>query len=121
MKAITPEELIAGALVLLLIHLPHAREIILQVRVQARLWAILPPDVRATFPDAPSSPGRVVLGSWRFFRAFKAYFRTPAASDPPEVARLKAELRNSSRREKWVGSIGLALVTTLAIGFLLLR
>src|SRR5262249_32964590 len=102
---------------LLSAHLAYAREVLLQVDIQSRLYASLPLRIRRSFPDHPASPRTVVFGSMDFLRSFFGYIFTDASDDSPEVAALKSELRASGRRERWFLMLAMASVLVCAVVF----
>lgn len=93
-------------------------EVALQLRLAARLYARLPSALRQSFPDAPTAPGRLFLGSARFQRAFWRYVTdTDAAvdADGAELAQLKRALRRSMRRKIVVAALGFSVVIGLVV------
>lgn len=104
-----------GALLIGLVHVPFAWEVALQLRLAARLYALLSPEVRESFPDAPEGPGWLFLGSARFQRAFWRYVTSSDAADGAEIARLKLALRRSMRRKIVVAVLGFVVAIGLVM------
>jgi hypothetical protein len=103
------------AILLLLAHLPYAREVIFQLVSQAKLFDSLPIHQRAQFPNAPSHGKMLPLASRKFWMAFRAYIDQDDPLESNEVCSLKRALRESSRREKRAAIFG--FVTLLIVGF----
>lgn len=99
------------------LHLAYAREVLLQVRMQSRLYASLPPVVRRSFPDRPVSPRTVVFGSIDFLRSYFRFIFTDGADDSPEITALKGALRASGRRERWFAGLAVTALLACAIAF----
>jgi len=116
-KPTTAAEVAGWLGVLLAVHVAYAREVLLQVRVQTRLYASLPPRIRHSFPDHPASPRTVVFGSLDFLSSYFRYIFTDTSDDSAEIAALKIELRASGRRERWFASLALASVLACAFVF----
>ena len=109
---------VLGALIVGAAHVPFAYEVIVQLRTQARLYALIPEQTRRTFPRAPSRPSLVFLGTPRFFRAFGRYVFADIADESREIVALKTRLRKSIRRKVWFAIGGLAIAIALvALGW----
>lgn len=96
-----------------LAHAPFVWEVALQLRLAARLYAALSPELRRSFPDAPATPARLLLGSASFQRAYWRYICSTDGADGVEIARLKLALRRSMRRKILVATLGFCLVLAL--------
>jgi hypothetical protein len=116
-KPTSAAEVTAWIAVVVLLHAAYAREVLLQVRVQTRLYASLPARVRGAFPDHPVTPRTVVFGSLAFLRAFLRFIFTDAPEDSAEVAALKTELRASGRRERAFAALAMSALLAFALAF----
>jgi len=114
-KVTSMAELAGWIAVLLVVHVAYAREVLLQVRVQSRLYASLPSRIRGSFPDHPASARTVGFGSLQFLRAYLHYILTDTPDDSADVAAFKTELRASSRRERWFACLGVAALLAFVI------
>jgi len=116
-KSTSAVEVAAWITVMVLLNVAYAREVLLQVRVQSRLYASLPARIRHAFPDHPSSPRTVGFGSIDFLRSFFRFIFTDAADDSAEVSALKNELRASGRRERALAALDVLALLTCALVF----
>lgn len=104
-----------GALLIAFVHVPFVWEVALQLRLAARLYRLLPPERRQSFPDAPSKPARLFLGSARFQRAFWSYVTEQDANDGAETERLKQALRRSMRRKIVMATLAFLVAVGLVV------
>jgi hypothetical protein len=100
--------------VLAVIVAPWVYEVVVQTIVQARLVRALPKEERASLPPHPS-PHRLFLASEAFFVAFvRLVLEDDRPGDPETVARLKARLRTSLRRELKLGLAAILILGALS-------
>lgn len=83
-----------------LAHAPFVREVVLQLRIQPRLYGAIAPEVRAGFPASPRDGRLIFVASPRFIAAFRRWLWAEVAGEDAEVAALKRAMRASMRREK---------------------
>jgi hypothetical protein len=88
-----------GTLILSAIVLPYAGEVFYQVWLQARFLAVVPPAVRASWPQHPRRPWLSFFASLRFQIAVLRYARARPPDDPPDLAFWKRKMRASMARE----------------------
>lgn len=108
-----PLEPLTGMLIIGAVHLPFVREVYLQLRLSSRLFVQLSPARRAAFPDAPTRPALLFLGSSRFHLAFWAYVKRRDPMDSSSEVALKVALRRSMRRKVIVAVFGFVVACAL--------
>jgi hypothetical protein len=106
------DETLRGSLVLAAAAIPYVVEVLLQVPLQARVMAALPPTTRAALPPHPRRPWLTVFGSVRLFLALFRWALHDALDDPREVLVLKRKMRWSVFRE---ALFALGFVTALVV------
>jgi hypothetical protein len=104
---------LTGAFVIAVAALPYVVEVLRQVPLQARLFAILPPEIRARLPPHPRRPWLTVFGSVRFFLALFRYALRDTPEDTNDIAALKRKMRASAIREGLFAALFIAVLATL--------
>jgi hypothetical protein len=112
---------ILGTLVAAVLAVAYAVEVGLQVWLQARFLAVIPPDTRAALPPHPRRPWLSFFASLRFQMAVLRYALATLPDDTPnaQIIRLwKRRMRASMVRESiLITSMLLAAVAFLAAGW----
>ncbi|MEY2930902.1 MAG: hypothetical protein RL033_1651 [Pseudomonadota bacterium] len=111
--ALDPLEPVTGMLIITAVHVPFLREVVLQLRTASQLYEQLSPARRAAFPDAPTRPALVFLGSARFQLAFWAYVKREDPLDSALQAGFKRVLRRSMRRKVIVAVLAFLVACAL--------
>jgi hypothetical protein len=111
--AFDPLEPVTGLLIITAAHVPFLREVVLQLRIASQLYEQLSPAARAAFPDAPTRPALVFLGSARFQLAFWAYVKREEPLDSALQAGFKRALRRSMRRKVIVAVLAFLVACAL--------
>jgi len=109
---------IFGTLLLAVLAVAYAVEVGLQVWLQARFLAVIPPATRSAFPPHPRRPWLSFFASLRFQMAVLRYALATGPEDTPAVRLWKRRMRASMLRESILitGMLG-SVIALVAAGW----
>lgn len=106
------EDPLLGIIIIAAAHVPFAWEVLLQLRLQAKLYPMVPSRI-AQLPQAPSRGTRIIFAPPRVQKALYRYVWQDEPGEQHEVQSLKRRLRRSWRRKVGFAVAGLAVTLVL--------
>ena len=106
------EDPVIGSCIIAAAHLPFCWEVLLELRLQAKLFLFIPHRI-LNLPGAPGRGSRIIFAAPRFQRALYCYVWQDEPGEPPEPRLLKRRLRRSWRRKLAFGLAGFVVLLVL--------
>lgn len=106
------EDPLLGSIIIAAAHVPFAREVLLQLRLQAKLFPFVPRHI-AELTGAPSRGSRIIFAPPDVQKALYRYVWQDEPGEQPEARAIKRRLRRSWRRKVVFAVAGLAVALVL--------